>query len=135
MWGKNKWSANYFQYISNFRLLIQRYAQFCIFGKSCHILYMIFQEKCFSCYTLQLTKWLLYKWTNVFGIVLLPEILGNMCVAVVCSAGSDVINFEINLLSNQAVFLHDQKVKAKPSSCPGDEVETNFKYLENEKRF
>ena len=68
-------------------------------------------------------------------IVLLPEILGNMCVTIVCSAGSDVINFEINLVSNQAVFLHDQKVKAKPSSCPGDEVETNFKYLENEKRF
>ena len=55
-----------FQYISNFRLLIQRYAQFCFFRKSCHILYMIFQEKCFSCYTLQLTKWLLYKWTNFF---------------------------------------------------------------------
>ena len=45
-----------------------------------------------------------------------------MCIAMVFFRGFHVINFEIKLnLSNQAVFLHDQKAKVK------------FKYLENKK--
>ena len=43
---------------------------------------------------------------------LLFQILGNMCIAIVCFRGCDVINFEINL-SNQGVFEHDQKGKTK----------------------
>ena len=35
------------------------------------------------------------------------------CFAIVCFPGSDIINFEINHLSNQAIFLHDQKDKTK----------------------
>ena len=31
------------------------------------------------------------------------EILGKMCIAIVCKPGCDVTNFEVNL-SNQAVF-------------------------------
>ena len=39
-----------------------------------------------------------------------------MCIAIACFPGCDVINFEINLiLSNQAVFLHDQKCLGKNS--------------------
>ena len=41
-----------------------------------------------------------------------------MCIAVVCFPDYDVINPEI---SNQTVFIHDQRVKKK------------FEYLKNEK--
>ena len=51
------------------------------------------------------------------------EILGNMCNAIVCFPDCDAIDFEINLTSNQAMFLHDQKSRQK------------LKYLENKKSF
>ena len=35
---------------------------------------------------------------------LLCKILDNMCIAIVCQPGCDVMNFEVNLLSTQAVF-------------------------------
>ena len=47
---------------------------------------------------------------------LLLKILGNMCIVIVCFPRCDVTNFQINLiltLSNQALFLYDQKVKKK----------------------
>ena len=45
---------------------------------------------------------------------LLLELLGNMCIAIVCFPGCDATNFEINrILINQAFFLRDQKLKAK----------------------
>ena len=47
----------------------------------------------------------------------------NVCIVIVCFQGCDIINFEINLFSNQHVFLHDQKVKKK------------VKYLENDQSF
>ena len=50
----------------------------------------------------------------IVWLPLLLEILGNMCNANVCYPCCDVINFKIKPdLSNQAVFPHDQKVKAK----------------------
>ena len=47
---------------------------------------------------------------------LLLKILRNMCIVIVCFPRCDVTNFQINLiltLSNQALFLYDQKVKKK----------------------
>ena len=50
---------------------------------------MIFQEKCFSCYVL-------CNWPHfIVWLPLLLEILSNMCIAIVCLPGCDVINFEI----------------------------------------
>ena len=51
---------------------------------------------------------MLYSINSPNFIVLLPllhKILGNMCIAIICFPGSDVMNFEIN------VFINDQKVK------------------------
>ena len=50
--------------------------------------------------------------------------MDNICVAVLCFPGCDVLNFEINLIFLiKSFFLHDQ------------EPRQNFKYLENEKSF
>ena len=39
------------------------------------------------------------------SLPLLCEISHNMCIAIVCEPGCDVMNFEVNFfLSNQAVF-------------------------------
>ena len=49
------------------------------------------------------------------------EILGNMCIAMVCKPGCDVMNFEVNLIFLiKPFFLHEQKLVTKT-------------YLENEK--
>ena len=60
---------------------------------------------------------LLYSinWPNfIFLLILLRQILGNMCIAVVYLTGCDVINFEINLiLQINPFFLYDQNVKTK----------------------
>ena len=45
---------------------------------------------------------------------LLLEILGNMCIAIVCESGCDVMNFDINLIFLiESLFLHDQKFMTK----------------------
>ena len=45
---------------------------------------------------------------------LLLEILGNICIAIVCYPGCDVMDFEINLIFRIEQFLlHDQKVVTK----------------------
>ena len=45
---------------------------------------------------------------------LLFEILGNMCIKIVCYPGCDVMDFEANLIFLiEPFFLHDQKVMAK----------------------
>ena len=45
---------------------------------------------------------------------LLLEILDNMCIAIVCYPGCDVMDFEINLIFPiQPFFLHDQKAMPK----------------------
>ena len=48
------------------------------------------------------------NWPNfTVWLPLLLEILGNMCIVIVCFLGCDVIHFKINLISNQDVFPHD----------------------------
>ena len=38
-------------------------------------------------------------WLNwIFWLPLLSKILGNMCIAIVCYPGCEIINFEINLI-------------------------------------
>ena len=45
---------------------------------------------------------------------LLGEILSNMCIAIVCKPGCDVMNFEVTLIFLiKPFFLHDQKVITK----------------------
>ena len=52
--------------------------------------------------------------TKFYCQPLLLEILGNMYITIVCFADCNVINFEINpYLSNQTIFLHNEKVKTK----------------------
>ena len=96
------------------KLLIQRYSgnssstTFCIF---------IFHEKCFSFY-IQLTDQIF------FWLLLLLEILGNMCTAVVCFPGCDVINFEINFVFLMIHFSYMTKNSRE-----------KFIYVENKKLF
>ena len=54
-------------------------------------------------------------WPNfIVWLPLLLEILGNMCIAIVCYPGCDVMDFEINLIFLiKPFFLQDQKVMAK----------------------
>ena len=66
---------------------------------------------------LQLTKF-------IFWLPLLHEVSGNMCFAIGCQPGCDVMNFEVDFIFLiKPFFLHDQKVMTK------------FKYLENKKNF
>ena len=55
------------------------------------------------------------NWPNFIAwLPLLLEILDNMCIAVVCYPGCDIMDFEINLIFLiEPFFLHDQKVMTK----------------------
>ena len=55
------------------------------------------------------------NWPNfIVWLPLLCEILGNMCIAIVCKPGCDVMNFEVNLIFLiKPFFLHNQKVVTK----------------------
>ena len=55
------------------------------------------------------------NWPNfVAWLPSLLEILGNMCIAIVCYPGCDVMDFEINLIFLiEPFFLHDQNVMTK----------------------
>ena len=61
---------------------------------------------------------LLYSinWPNfIVWLVLLCEIFGNMCIAIVCKPGCDILNFELKLIFLiKPFFLHEQKVVTKP---------------------
>ena len=46
-------------------------------------------------------------------MLLLLEILGNMCIVIICLLVHDVINLEINLSYQAVFFLHDQKNQDK----------------------
>ena len=47
-------------------------------------------------------------------LLLLCEILGNMCIAIVCEPGCGAINIEVNLtFLIKPFFPHDQKVVTK----------------------
>ena len=65
------------------------------------------------------------NWPNfIVKLSVPPEILGNICIAIVCFPVCDVISFEIIL-----IFL------IKPFFCMIKKLRQKFKYLENEKRF
>ena len=54
------------------------------------------------------------NWPNfIVWLTLLCEILGNMCIAIVCKPGCDAMNFEVHLIFLTLFFLHDQKVLTK----------------------
>ena len=59
-------------------------------------------------------------WLRVSLFDLLFEILGNMCIAIICFQGCDVMNFEINLTFPAELFFYMTK---KPKQ--------KFKYIEN----
>ena len=65
------------------------------------------------------------NWPNfIVCFPLLCEIMGNICIAIVCKPGCDVMNFEVSLIFLiKPFFLHGQKSWQK------------LKYLENEKNF
>ena len=50
-------------------------------------------------------------------LLLVCDILGNMCIAIVCKPGCDVLNFEVDLIFLifliKPLFLHDQKILTK----------------------
>ena len=47
-------------------------------------------------------------------LLLLHEILGNMCIEIICQPGYDDMNFEMNLsFLIKPFFLHNQKVMIK----------------------
>ena len=74
----------------------------------CIILCIIFEKKIF--FLIYSINWL----SSIAWMSLLREILGNMCTAIVCSPGFDVMNFEINLnILIKQFFQHDQKVITK----------------------
>ena len=62
---------------------------------------------------------LLYSinWQNfIVYLSLLCEILGNVCIAIFCKPGCDIMNFEVNLVFLiKPFFLHDQNVVKKSS--------------------
>ena len=55
------------------------------------------------------------NWPNFTAwLPLLLDILGHMCIAIVCYPGCDVMDLEINLIFlKEPFFLHDQKVMTK----------------------
>ena len=77
---------------------------------------VIFLKKCFSCYILLTDIISLSDWLH-----LLLEILDNMYIAIVCTPGCDVINFEINL-----IFL------IKPFFYMTKKSRQKLKHVENE---
>ena len=87
-WKQNIW---------NFRILIQKYADFCIFKKE--------SGNSFS------TKFCVWFFKKNVSQVIFYYLTKFHYVIVFTSWGCDVTDLEINLASNQAVFLRDQKVK------------------------
>ena len=65
------------------------------------------------------------NWPNfIVGLPLLLEIMGNMCITIVCYSGCDVIKFEINLIFLIKLFW-DMTKKSRQK----------LKYLKNETSF
>ena len=112
------------QTVQNLRLLIQRCAQS-----------WVFRKRSGNSFSTTFCVWFFKKnvshmlcsinWPNIIiWLPLLREILGKMCIAIVCYPGCYVINFEINL-----IFL------IKPFFYMTDKSRQTFKYLKNEKSF
>ena len=58
----------------------------------------------------------IYWWKFMAWFLLLLEILGNMCIAIVCEPGCHVINFQINIILLIKSFLYiTEKVNTKNS--------------------
>ena len=73
-----------------------------------HSAHIIFEEKYFWCYVISIDQ------ISSSGLPLLCEILGKMCVRIVCKPDCDVMNFEVNLIFLIKLFLlHDQNVVTK----------------------
>ena len=94
--------------------MIQRFAQFRLFRKGCG---NSFSTTIFVWFSIKMFL-MLYSISRpnfIFWLRLLLEILSNTYIVIACVPGCDVIIFENNKLlinlSNQAVFLPDQKVK------------------------
>ena len=84
-----------------------------------HILWMVFQEKYFSCYILSTDKFhCLIAITSWY----IEQCV--YCIAIVCFPVCDAISFEINL-----IFL------IKPFFYMTKKSRQKFKYLQNEKSF
>ena len=69
----------------------------------CLIFCKTFEEKYFC-------DILLIDQISLYGY--LYEILGNMCITIVCKPGSEVMNFDLIFLI-KPFFLHDEKVVTK----------------------
>ena len=60
----------------------------------------------------------------IVGLPLLLQILGRMCILIVCYPRCNVLNFKINpIFLIKSFFMHNEKVR------------TNINYLENKKSF
>ena len=54
------------------------------------------------------------NWTNfIVWLLLLFEVFGNMCIAIVCSPDCDTINFQINLCFKSSRFSTWPKIQDK----------------------
>ena len=80
---------------------------------------MIFEEKCFSSYIL-----LTDQASNLPDCLLVLEMLGNMCIAIICFLICEVMNFEINL-----------SILIKPFSYMIKKSGQKLKHLKNKKNF
>ena len=103
--------------------MIQRYARFWFSGKSLVLVSPSYFGHNFSRKMFLMLHCI--NWPNfIVWLLILLEILGNMCIMIVCWRGCDIIKFEINLiyLINTFCFM-TKKSRQK------------LKYLENEKSF
>ena len=134
MWGKSKWPTPYFQYIlidlnlaynknklyKNLGYWLRDMSNFDFLKKGLGIV-----SRAHFVYDFSRKKFLMFNWPDfIVWLLLFLEILGNMCIAIVCFPGCDVINFEINL-----IFL------IKPFFYMIKKLRQKFKYLENEMCF
>ena len=127
MLGKSKWSAAWFHYISiALKLAYNRNKLFkTLYYWSRDMLNFDFLDKGLGIvspahfvYDFSTKMFLMLysiNWPNfIVWLLLLLEILGNMCIALVCYPGCDVMDFEFNLIFLIEPFsLHDQKVMTK----------------------
>ena len=101
------------QTVQNLGKYILRYAQFWFFLHC--ILWIVFQEKCFSCYIL-LTDLISFTLLS-----LLLEIFANTCIVIVCFSGCD-ISFVLSFVLIKPFFNMTKTSRQK------------FKYLQNNKK-
>ena len=125
--GKREWSTTWFYYISiALKLAFNRNKLFKILHYwSRDLLNFDFLDKglgivspAYFVYDFSTKMFLMLysiNWPNFIAwLPLLLEILGNICIAIVCYPGCDVMDFEINLIFLiEPFFLHDQKAMTK----------------------